>query len=113
VRFGVTVAHAPVDVGQLESADLDAAQPQVQRQADDGVATARRRHCIREGAQQPIHFLGLEASRFSGARLQCAGEAMTASSARTASPQVARYRRYARSVDAIVMALLMVLREWS
>ena len=29
--------HAPVDVGQLQPADLDAAQAQVERQTDDGI----------------------------------------------------------------------------
>jgi len=37
-------ALAPVDVGQLQVVDLDAAQAEVERQSDDGQTAPRRRY---------------------------------------------------------------------
>ena len=54
--------EAPVDVGQLQPADLDAAQAQIERKADDGITALGRRQRIGERVQQPVDFLGLQAS---------------------------------------------------
>jgi hypothetical protein len=55
-------AQAPVDASQLQPTDLDAAQAQVERQADDGITAPGRRQHIGERVQQPFDFLGLQAS---------------------------------------------------
>ena len=44
-------ASKPINIGQLQTIDLDAAQPQVERESDDGVTSVRRRQCRGKGIQ--------------------------------------------------------------